>query len=94
MKFQGEVLYNVLNCFFYTHNSEMLSLNERQKLDRRRAEDAFFQYAILTWYPDYFNIQDLPLHASTMKTVTKFTEKYHEAFMDRYSGTANVYGCF
>lgn len=74
----------------------MLSLNERQKLDRRRAEDAFFQYAILkaaSWYPDYFNIQDLPLHASTMKTVTKFTEKYHGAFMDRYSGTALLIHC-
>ena len=66
-------------------------------LDRRRLEDVFFQYAILeaaSWYPYRFDTQSFPLHSSTMKTVAKFTEKYHGAFMDRYSGNnANTCEC-
>ena len=59
-------------------------------LDCRRLEDVSFQYAILeaaSWYPYRFDTQSFPLHSSTMKIVAaKFTEKYHGAFMDRYSG--------
>lgn len=62
---------------------------ERQKLDRRRIEDAFFQYAVLraaSWYPHHFRIECMPLHAETVNTVSKFTAVYHGAFMERYSG--------
>ncbi len=67
----------------------MLSLHERQKLDRRRVEDGYFQYALLkaaSWYPGKFSLEDLPLHSSTVKTVALFTKIYHGVFMDKYSG--------
>lgn len=64
-------------------------LKERQKVDRRRIEDAFFQFALLkaaSWYPHKFDHSQLPLHANSTYTIAKFTEQYHGAFMEQYSG--------
>ncbi len=61
-------------------------LLERQKVDRRRIEDAFFQYAALrvaSWYPAQFKDSALLLHSSTTATTAKMTTVYHGAFMDR-----------
>lgn len=62
----------------------------REKLDRRRAEAAYFQFAILrvaSWYPDLFKVSNLPLHSSLPNTLTKVTRDYHGAFMDKYAST-------
>ena len=64
-------------------------LDERQRVDRRRVEDAFFQFALLkaaSWYPSIFNISKLPLHAKALETISNFTTVYHGAFMAKYSG--------
>lgn len=65
-------------------------LNERHKVDRRRVEDAFFQYTLLkaaSWHPAYFDISHLPLHAKSLDTISEFSTVYHAAFMEKYSGT-------
>lgn len=59
-------------------------LRERQRLDRRRAEAAYFQYAVLrvaSWYPERVPLATLPLHGSLESTLTKVTEQYHGVFM-------------
>lgn len=64
-------------------------LIERQRVDRHRVEDAFFQFALLkaaSWYPSHFDISQLPLHAKSLETISKFTTIYHGAFMEKYSG--------
>ena len=62
------------------------SLSGRLQLDRRRLEDAHFQYAILrvaSWYN--FDLASLPLHGSTQETILCVVNSYHEAFMKKYS---------
>lgn len=62
-------------------------LTERQRVDRRRMEDAFFQYALLratSWYPQ-FSVSALPLHSYVESTLSKFTCAYHGAFMEKYA---------
>ena len=64
-------------------------LQERQKLDWRRMEDAFFQYAVLTvasWYGQHFSLCQLPMHNLASETVAHVTETYHGLFMSHYSG--------
>lgn len=42
------------------------------KVDHRRIEDAFFQYAALrvaSWYPEHFKLCALQLHAMTTMTI-------------------------
>ena len=63
-------------------------LTERQRVDRRRVEDAFFQYALLraaSWYSHHFSLSTLPLHNDTLDTLSKFTTVYHGAFMEKYA---------
>lgn len=70
--------------------SEVSLLMERQKVDRRRIEDAFFQYAVLITqaeYSEHIELSDLPMHHDTSNTLITFTAKFHEAFMKRHSGT-------
>ena len=72
------ILYSDFNC-----------LNERVTVDRRRIEEAFFQYALLkviAWYPQHFSIGDLPLHAKTVHVLPSVVSTYHGAFMERYAG--------
>ena len=62
-------------------------------LDRRRLEDAHFQYAILkvaSWYPSSFKLTDLPLHGATRETLLQMSDSYYGAFMKKYSGKHNV----
>lgn len=59
-------------------------------MDRRRVEDAFFQYAALrvaSWYPEQFKIPTLQFHAMTTMTISNMTTVYHGAFMKKYSGS-------
>ena len=59
-------------------------------MDRRRVEDAFFQYAALrvaSWYPEHFKLPILQFHAMTTMTISNMTTVYHGAFMRKYSGT-------
>ena len=54
------------------YNYLIRRLKARHKLDRRRVEDAFFQFAVLricSWYPDTFKSNNLVLHCSFDKTV-------------------------
>lgn len=90
----------ILN-FFSVTCSEISLLIERQKVDRRHIEDAYFQYALLTtqaMYPGDFRLSDLSMHHNTPTTLIKFTAAYHEAFIKRYSGTyfkhELIYHCF
>jgi len=65
-----------------------VSLHDRQKLDRRRAEAAHFQYAVLrvaTWYPETFSLSELPLHNNLEATLSNVTTNFHEAFMETYA---------
>lgn len=69
--------------------SELAALNEREKVDRRRVEDAMFQYAMLnvsSWYTTLLELSALPMHAQTTTTIFKSTTVYHGAFMKKYSG--------
>lgn len=62
-------------------------LTGRLALDRRRLEDAHFQYALLrvaSWYN--FDLASLPLHGSTHETIVHFANRYYQAFMKNYSG--------
>ena len=65
------------------------SILARLMLDRRRLEDAHFQYAILKvalWYPSSFKLTDLPLHGPTRETLLHMSDLYYGAFMKKYSG--------
>ena len=64
-------------------------LSERVKVDRRRIEEAFFQYALLRvtlWYPDQLSMSTLPLHNKTMEILPRIVSIYHGAFMKRHAG--------
>jgi len=79
----------LLHQLFFVQCSEITLLTERQRVDRRRVEDAFFQYALLktaSWYPHRFDITHLAFHCGTTNTISKFTTIYHGAFMEKYSG--------
>ena len=72
-------------------------LAQRLLLDRRRLEDAHFQYAVLNivlWYPSTFKLCDLPLHGGTQETLLQLSESYFEAFMQNYSGEKHAWGKF
>ena len=67
-------------------------LNERVKVDRRRIEEAFFQYAMLqvaSWYPDKLSLSTMPLHAKTMEILPQIVSVYHGAFMRRHAGNSH-----
>ena len=73
----------------YMTRSEVHLLMERQKVDCRRIEDAFFQYAVLITqakYSEQFELSELPMHHDTSNTLITFTAKFHEDFMKRHSG--------
>ena len=56
-------------------------------MDRRRVEDAFFQYAALwvaSWYPEHFKLPILQFHAMKTMTINNMTTVYHGAFMRKY----------
>ena len=84
----------VLILFVYHHItinyfSELAALNERQKVDRRRVEDAMFQYAMLnisSWYTSILELSTLPMHAQATTTIFRSAAVYHGAFMKKYSG--------
>ena len=57
-------------------------------MDRRRLEDAHFQFAILqaaSWYPEHMDINNLALHGDTKTTLKHVVSKYHGAFMAQYA---------
>ena len=63
------------------------ALNQRRLLDKRRLEDAHFQYAILrvaAWYN--WRLSDLPLHGVANDTLLQISSTFYEAFMKKYSG--------
>ena len=62
------------NCI-QSHSKSFFSeshtiLNQRVKVDRRRIEEAFLQYALLrvaSWYPEKLSLSCLPLHTKTIE---------------------------
>ena len=61
-------------------------------MDRRRLEDAHFQYAILrvaAWYD--LKLSDLPLHGAANDTLLQIGSTFYEAFMKKYSGEMSLY---
>ena len=63
-------------------------------MDRRRLEDAHFQYAILqvaSWYPQYLDITTLALHGNTKDTLLNVVAKYHGVLMAQYASMYNNY---
>ena len=83
---------NKLGCIYFMYIRFSVSqdiVNERVKVDRRRIEEAFFQYALLRvtlLYPDYFSVSTLPLHNKTIEILPKIVSVYHGAFMKRHAG--------
>jgi len=72
-------------------SSEASALNERQKVDCRRVEDAVFQYALLNvsdWY-SCLDLSTLPMHIQATNTIYESTTFYHGAFMSKYSGNCS-----
>ena len=72
----------------FSSSSEISLLNDRIRVDRRRIEDSFFEYAILraaSWYPETFDLDKLPLHSEAKNTLSYFTTIYHGAFMAKYA---------
>lgn len=66
---------------------ENVDLMGRYQLDRRRVEDAFFQFALLRvclWYPEHFKVSCLALHSATSSTILNITSQYHGMFMKKY----------
>lgn len=60
-------------------------LIDRQRLDCRRVEDAYLQFATLrvcSWYPQHFDVGKLPLHSNTSNTLQQITSIYHGIFME------------
>ena len=56
-------------------------------MDRRRLEDAHFQYAILRVAACYdLKLSDLPLHGAANDTLLQIGNTFFEAFMKKYSG--------
>ena len=81
-------------CMYIAFSVNQDILNERVKVDRRRIEEAFFQYALLRvtlWYPDQLSMSTLPLHNKTMEILPRIVSVYHGAFMKRHAG--NNYTC-
>lgn len=65
-----------------------MDLLQRYWLDRRRIEDAFFQFAVLhvcSWYPEHLKTSCLPLHDAASNTILHITSQYHEIFTEKYS---------
>ena len=57
-------------------------------MDHRRAEAAYFQYAILkvvSWYPNMFDMSNLALHSDLQGVLPKVTVIYHSVFMSTYA---------
>ena len=63
------------------------TLTKRRLLDRRRLEDAHFQYAnlrVAAWYN--LKLSDLPLHGATKDTLLRISSTFYKSFMTKYSG--------
>lgn len=66
----------------------MHNLVGRFRLDRRRVEEAHFQFAILqvaSWYPRVLNVKELCLHADTQDTLSSVVPVYHAQFLTSYA---------
>ena len=84
------ILYVVLSLHIYSQAIELL--NEREYLDRRSLENAYFQFAILkvaSWYDR--KLVDIPLHGYTKRTLIKICNIHYEAFMNRHSGKSKSF---
>ena len=69
--------------------SNSSELESRQKMDRRRLEAGFLQYALLRvskWYPTQIDIQKLHFHEGLSETLLKVTPLFHDAFIRRNAG--------
>ena len=76
------------NYYYYYDDRYHNYLLERQNLDRRRIEDAYFQFAVLhvcSWYPDHFKIEKVSLHNNTSTTLQEIVTNFHGIFMKKYS---------
>ena len=65
-----------------------LQLLRRQEMDRRRLEEAFFQYALLkvaAWYK-IKPLNELKMHSETCNTLAIVTPLFHNEFMKNYAG--------
>ena len=63
-------------------------------MDRRRLEEAHFQFAILqtaSWYPQHLHVDKLALHGSTKSTLLDVISVYHGVFMAQYAGESFNY---
>lgn len=63
-------------------------------MDRRRLQEAFFQYALLkvaSWYPKHVDIEKLYLHDGLSDTLLNVTPHFHKALTENYTG--ELCGC-
>ena len=86
----------VLLQLFIINTRDDTQLTKRQMLNRRRMEEAFFQYAALKvsqWYPNAIDYTSVKLHSGTSETLEMITTVYHGAFMNKYAGMFQNYEC-
>ena len=58
-------------------------------MDRRRLQEAFFQYALLrvaSWYPKYIALEKVNLHDGLSDTLLSVTPLFHKAFTEKNAG--------
>ena len=70
----------------YFHSND---LEARQRMERRRLEEAFLQYALLnvaSWYPTQVHREELQLHDGLSESLLHITPLFHDAFITKYSG--------
>jgi len=64
-------------------------LVSRQKLDRRRLEEAYIQYAVLKvcqWYPS-IQLKDESFHEGTSSLLShRVAPEFHTSFVTKYAG--------
>ena len=74
---------------FVQYHNYSTDLESRLRMDRRRLEEAFLQYALLKvaeWYPLDMSMHKLHLHDGLSQLLLQVTPSFHEAFTKKYSG--------
>ena len=69
-------------------------LDVRQCMDRRRLQEAFFQYALLrvaSRYPKHIAVDKLYLHEGLSDTLLNVTALFHKVFTEKYAGQQSHY---
>ena len=89
------VLHKLSTINYYCTFPYSRDLESRQRMDRRRLEEAFLQYALLrvaSWYPSDIGIEELHMHDGLSQTLLSATPLFHKAFIQKYAGVPHFVG--